>query len=217
MTLFTHEFWIENELKKVRSPNRRAILRRIFFGEGGWEKFLTIMRTRKGADEFRTGEWQATIPKYSKAELELKRRPCFYGCGNTLPPEFTDWGELFEDFIPICEKCLPKIKNNQKQNMENQSAENKVAAVAAINPSTEQADNSPQAGLTLDEMVAQWPNLNNKAKLRLGECIVSKTRERMKNEVAELEAKVKELKAELGEKATVTNGRRRGRPPKVKK
>src|SRR5579862_2768783 len=218
MIYFTNEFWINRELGKIRCPKRRSFLRQMFSGEDGWQKFLILMRQRTGADEFRTGEWDVKIPKYSMAELQSKQYPCIWGCDLMLPPKFSPWGELCEDIIPICPKCLLTINNNnQNQNMENQNAINEVTAVAVKNPSIEHTDHAPQSGVTLDEMVAQWPNLKNRAKLRLGERIVHEARELIKQEVSELEAMIIKLKSDLGEKATAKKeGRKPGRPPKVK-
>src|SRR5437879_1189117 len=105
MTLITNEFWIENELKKVQDPNRRDFLREMFAGEEGWQKFLSLMRNRTGADEFRTGEWQVDFPKFTEAELKLKQRPCVYGCQNQVPPIVSEWGEVAEELPPVCPTC----------------------------------------------------------------------------------------------------------------
>lgn len=214
-TLFSREFWIEYELNKVHAPARRAFLRRRFSGDDGWEKLVTLKRTGKGADEFRTGEWPASIRKYSKAELELKRRPCVYDCGNTLPPKFTPWGELFEDFIPICPRCLSKIKNNKT--MENQNTQNSSAVMAEVSTSTAEAAVALPSGVTVEEMLAQWPNLKDATKIRLAERIIHETRQRLSKERAELEAKIKDINSQLGEDApavTAAQKRKPGRPSK---
>jgi len=105
------QFWLDRELAKVKDPKRRQWLaEKVFAGEEGYEKFLKIMRQREGANEFRTGEWQKKLPKYREAELELKRRPCIGGCKRDFPPRFTPWGELFEDWTPICSTCNDHIK-----------------------------------------------------------------------------------------------------------
>lgn len=107
------EFWLNRELSKVKDPKRRQWLAEtVFAGADGYRKFLKVMRQRKGAQEFETGEWQTTLPKFKKSELDLKRRPCIGGCGMIIPPLFTPWGELFEDLFPICPKC--KTHNKRK-------------------------------------------------------------------------------------------------------
>jgi hypothetical protein len=214
MTDLNREFWINRELEKVIDPKRREFLRRMFFGEDGWQKFLTIKRTGKGAREFTTGEWSEKIPKYTKAELELKQYPCAYGCEFLLPPMFSPWGELCEDIIPICPKCLTKINNNNKS-MINQNTTHEVAAPAVVNPTTEPANNVPQVGVTLEELVTQWPNLKDTAKLRLGERIVTEIRERIKKQVAALEANVKDLKKQIGEMAP--DEKPKGKPGRPRK
>jgi hypothetical protein len=217
MIIFNNQLWIDRQLEKVIDPKRREFLRQLFSGEDGWQKFLTLMRNRKGAREFITGEWMEKIPTYSKAELHLKKYPCAYGCDFLLPPKFSPWGELCEDIIPICPKCLLNInnKNNQNKNMINQNTTNEVAAPAVVNPSTEPANNVPQVGVTLEELVTQWPNLKDTAKLRLGQRIVLEIRERIKKEVAALEANVKDLKKQIGEMAP--DEKVKGKPGRPKK
>lgn len=85
----------------------------VYAGADGYRKFLKVMSQRKGAHEFETGEWQSKLPKFKKSELDLKRRPCIGGCGMIIPPLFTPWGELFEDFVPICPKCKTTIKRKE--------------------------------------------------------------------------------------------------------
>src|SRR5262249_54513130 len=77
------EFWIERELAKVEDPKRRSFLAKKFEGVEGYQKFLTLMKTRKGAVEFKTGVWLSKLPKYPQKDLDKLKRPCAV-CGDPL-------------------------------------------------------------------------------------------------------------------------------------
>ncbi len=123
------EYWLNRELSKIKDPKRRQWLaEKIFVGAEGYQKFLKIMQQRDGAHEFETGEWKTKLPKYKESELEQKRRPCI-GCGKKIiPPLFSPWGELIEDFPAICPKCkkLHKPQNQVMSENIDSKAENEI-------------------------------------------------------------------------------------------
>jgi len=125
------EFWLNRELSKVKDPKRRQWLAdKIFVGAEGYQKFLKIMRQRDGALEFETGEWKTKLPKHKESELELKRRLCI-GCGKKIiPPLFSPWSELIEDFPAICPKCkkLQKPQNKIMSDKIDTKAESEIDA-----------------------------------------------------------------------------------------
>lgn len=89
--------------------------------------------------------------------------------------------------------------------------------MAETNTSTAQAAAAPPSGVTVEEMLAQWPNLKDAAKIRLAERIIHETRERLRKERAELEAKIKDISSQLDEDApAVTAAQKRG-PGRPKK
>lgn len=108
------EFWLYRELAKVKDPKRRNWLKEVAFaGSSGYRKFLRLMETREGALEFKTGEWPKKIPKLTNEQIKARRRKCICGCGALINPRFTPWGELFEEFEPICVSCR---KSNKRKN-----------------------------------------------------------------------------------------------------
>lgn len=129
------EYWLNRELSKVTNPKRRQWLaEKVFAGAEGYQKFVKLMREREGAIEFNEGgAWEKEFPVFSPSELELKRRPCIGGCEKTLPPLFAPWGELIEDFPPICPKCKTRIKPKE----------------------TNMSDNKPDASKDVQDILAQ--------------------------------------------------------------
>jgi hypothetical protein len=103
------EYWLKREISKVKDPQRRAALYRMFAGQAGYEKFLEVMKVRHGLPEFETGEWARSVPRLSESGLKAKHRPCKAGCGRFIAPLFSPWGELVEDFDSICPKCKRDI------------------------------------------------------------------------------------------------------------
>jgi hypothetical protein len=211
MTDVSNAFWIERELAKVRDPNRRDFLRNMFAGEEGWQKFLTLMRTRTGADEFRNGEWQVRIPIFTEAELKQREQPCIYGCHNLVSPVVSEWGEVAENLPPVCPNCQAKHSN---QFMENQNTQTGSAVSAEVTTSTKQPAVPPQPKRTLEEDLTQWANLTVVEKIRLGERIASESRDLLRKERTALEMKLRELDSQLGQVAPNEIRRGVGRPPK---
>ena len=118
------EFWLHRELSKVKDIKRRKWLKEVAFaGSDGYRKFIRIMETREGAAEFESGEWSSKIPKFKNEDERVKarRRPCIGGCGTDINPEFTPWGELFEDFPAICPRCKQNITTTEPTTMSDAS------------------------------------------------------------------------------------------------
>jgi hypothetical protein len=109
-----HQFWIKHEVEKVKDANRRAFLYKQFSGDDGINRFYEMMRSKTGALEFKDGTWPDKLKVPKPKQIESLKRPCI-GCGYKMI-RFTPWGELFEEYIPICPSCLKAISfNNQDQ------------------------------------------------------------------------------------------------------
>lgn len=115
-----HQFWIEHELGKVKDEKRQAILRRRCSADDGVEWFYGIMRSRKGAKEFKDGTWPAKLPKLTPKYLQSRKRPCI-GHGALLNCPIKPWPELYDDFIPICPSCqkIITVKQQEKSTLTN--------------------------------------------------------------------------------------------------
>jgi hypothetical protein len=139
-----HQFWIDHELAKVKDEKRRAFLYQHFSGDEGIDRFYEMMRNRKGV-EFANGTWPAKVTKITPKQVEARKRPCV-GCGFRMI-KFKPWGEIYDEFVPICPSCEKTIAPAQqyRKNQNSMTATNETEPLKRIQSAREQIKNEVDA------------------------------------------------------------------------